>query len=377
MNILMIVSWYSPAHAEVMEAGIFHYEQAMELKKYCNVALYFPYGKEMKSKFSKANERGLLTYRRRKKSNNAAINFVNMLFDFLKIKKEFRPDIIHAHVAAPAGKIAVVLGKIFHIPVIVTEHQPIELANLDRPKTKRWIGYVYENSQANICVSSDSMKRLQEYFPNAKFQLIYNGIIAPKPLGKNEDVYFKKGYVNCCIVAAFYERDIKGYQYLIPAIKKLAESGYKIILHICGGGRYLDYYKKMAKEIGVENYCIFYGQCEREKVYSIVSQMDFNISASVFECSGVSVQEAMLLGKPLVVTKSGGANSLVTADTAIVVDRESTDALVDGIKTMMQKLPEFDADSIREYAFRNFEIGEVNKKYMDLYRRTLQSYRKK
>jgi glycosyltransferase involved in cell wall biosynthesis len=129
----------------------------------------------------------------------------------------------------------------------------------------------------------------------------------------------------------------------------------------------MEFYQDMAKELGIENYCIFYGQCDRQKVFSIMNQMDFSISASIFESAGVSVQEAMLLGKPLVVTKSGGANSLVTEDSAIVVDRESTEALVNGIKEMSNRLPEFDTEKIRKYALANFEINQVSKKYMELY----------
>ena len=43
MKVLMVSSWYSPKDADVLTAGVFHYEQSMALKPYCDVALYFPY----------------------------------------------------------------------------------------------------------------------------------------------------------------------------------------------------------------------------------------------------------------------------------------------------------------------------------------------
>ena len=76
----------------------------------------------------------------------------------------------------------------------------------------------------------------------------------------------------------------------------------------------------------------------------------------------------MLLGKPLVVTRSGGTNSLVTEDTAIVVDRGSTDALAEGIRTMTAQLDAFHSETIRQYAYRNFEIRNVSAQYDALYR---------
>ena len=81
------------------------------------------------------------------------------------------------------------------------------------------------------------------------------------------------------------------------------------------------------------------------------------------------------------VTKSGGANSLVTEESAVVVDKGSTDALAEGAKEMIRRLgltsegvlatvlPEdkFDSESIRTFALSQFEIDEVSKKYMEIY----------
>ena len=165
----------------------------------------------------------------------------------------------------------------------------------------------------------------------------------------------------------FYSKDIKGYQFLLPAIAQLKAEGMPVALHICGGGDYFEYYVNLAKELDIEDCCIFYGNCSKAKVYSIVSQMDFNISASLFECSGVSVEEALLLGKPMLVTRSGGANSLVTEKVALVVDKGSTQALAEGIRQMAQALPRFNKDAIRAYAEENFEIDHVSRQYLALY----------
>ena len=370
MNILMIPTWYSPLDAEVLTAGVFHYEQSIALKKYCNMALYYPFDPDLKSDFVRNEERGLLTYRSRLYPRRVW-KYLRWILDFRKINKEFRPDILHAHVASMAGRFAVLLGKIYRIPVVITEHNAMELMGLHSWKMRKINQFAYSNSKANVCVSSDSKERLQQVFPKEKFQVIHNGIVNPNTIENDGKTYAKEKRINCCIVAAFYNKEVKGYQYLLPAMKELLDKGLPVTLHICGGGEYLDYYVQMAKELGIFEHCIFYGNCKREQVYSIVGQMDFSISASIFECSGVSVQEAMLLGKPLVVTKSGGANSLVNSETAIVVERESVSALSEGILQMVERLPQFDDKKIREYAFAQFEIDEVSKKYVQLYEKIL------
>lgn len=373
MKVLMVVSWYSPKDAPVMTAGVFHYEQSMALKPYCDTALYFPYDTDLSEDFSKAEEKGLLTYRRAKRpfripKVSAFLHQMRVFSDLRRICQEFQPDVLHAHCSIPAGQIVAAFGKRYGYPVVITEHSPMEQMPIDRPSVYRKIQYAYSHSDANVCVSKNSMDRLQEAFPACKFQVIYNGIINPNSLPKDNNTYAIAGKINCCIVAAFYSKDIKGYQYLIPAMKQLKDEGVPVVLHICGGGDWFAYYVALAKELDVEDVCIFHGSCSREKVYSIVSQMDFNISASIFECSGVSVEEALLLGKPMLVTRSGGANSLVTDDVAIVVDRESTTALVEGIKDMITRLPSFDNSVIQQYAYENFEIDRVSQQYYDLYR---------
>lgn len=378
MKVLMVVSWYSPKNAEVMSAGVFHYEQSMALKPYCDTALYYPYDQNLPSKFEKDEERGLLTYRRRLPKVKIpkiglGVQIVNIICDLKRICKEFKPDVIHAHCAIPAGFAVTLFGKIYGIPVVITEHNPIEHFALDKKVIKSQVNFAYSHSKANICVSKDSMDKMKSNFPQCNFKVIYNGIYSPEVIGNDGVNYRVDGKINCCIVAAFYSKDIKGYQFLIPAIAQLKKRGMPIVLHIVGGGDYFDYYVDMAKQLEVEDCVIFHGNCQKKKVYSLVSQMDFNISASIYECSGVSVEEALLLGRPMLVTRSGGANSLVNDKVAIVVDRGSTEALVDGIEKMVEMLPHFNQEEIYDYAFRNFEIDQVSRKYMNLYNAVLEN----
>lgn len=377
MKVLMVVSWYSPKNAEVMSAGVFHYEQSMALKPYCDTALYYPYDETLPSKFEKSEEKGLLTYRRKLSKvkipkMSLAVQILNIILDLKKICKDFKPDVIHAHCAIPAGFAVTLFGKLYGIPVVITEHNPIEHFALNKKLVKSQVNFAYSNSKANICVSNDSMNKMKSNFKDCDFRVIYNGIYSPEAIGNDGIKYRVDGKINCCIVAAFYSKDIKGYQYLIPAISKLKKQGMPIVLHIVGGGDYFDYYVNMAKELDVEDCIIFYGNCEKKKVYSLVSQMDFNISASIYECSGVSVEEALLLGRPMLVTRSGGANSLVNDKVAIVVDRGSTEALADGIAKMVEMLPQFNEKEIYKYAFENFEIDQVSQKYMKLYNSILE-----
>jgi len=259
------------------------------------------------------------------------------------------------------------MAKKYNLPLVITEHTPIEISHVD----KKGISYyltkkAYHNSQANICVSEDSRMKLSKIFPECEFDVIYNGIILPD-FSDNEKKYYKEGYINIVIVAILYDLEIKGMKYLLGAMKQLKEQGKKVYLHHIGAGQYLDHFIDLAKELGVDDVCTFHGRCERRKLYEIVNEMDFFVSASLMECSGVSVQEAMLLGKPVLGTNSGGVDSLVPKEAGHIVEKGSAEALAEGITYMEEHLSSYDTEWIKNYAFSSFEIGHISRKYIELY----------
>ena len=287
---------------------------------------------------------------------------------FQKVKRDFNPDIIHAHVALGIGVLATFLGKLYGIPVVISEHTPVELIDYKNNKMNQKTGrYVYRNSKFNSCCSNDLKNKLQQIFPTCKFDTIYNGLNQPRLDENVKEKYRINDVINIVIVAILYDKEIKGMQYLLPAIKKVKEKGKKIVLHHIGGGEYLEYYKNVCKDLELEDSCIFYGQCEKEKVNNIISEMDFFVSASLMEASGVSVMEAMMLGKPILGTNSGGVDSLVPEFAGKIVNKGSSSALEQGILYMVEHLLEFDENKIRKYAIENYDMDTISQRYMQVY----------
>lgn len=366
MRVLMVVSWWNDYLENKVERGGFHYHQAISLKEHCDVAIYFPWDLTLPQTFHKKDEFGIVTYRSKK---SRILRWARIINDFIKIKNDFKPDVIHAHVGGKAGFLCVVLGKLFGIPVIITEHQAAQHMRLDRLTRRIKYNFTYSNSCANVCVSKGLQDSLKKMFPNIEFELIHNGTVTQVDyLGTDDNDYAKPNMINFCIVAGFYDKFVKGYQYLLPALKKLHENHKaKVFLHIVGGGEHYVYYKNLAKELGIDKYCEFYGQCEKTKVYKIISQMDFLISSSIIESAGITVQEALLLGKPVLVTNSVGADSLINDEVGDVIEKGSIDALVDGILKMSKGYKIFNSEQIKEYAYANFDMKAITLKYIDLY----------
>ncbi len=369
MKVLHIVTWYSSRHDKNLFSGVFHNELAKAQMIKCETAIWYPYDDSLKNELLVGDEWGVLTFR-----SNLSVNKPLQLLickkQFKQIIKKFNPDIIHAHVARRAGFIGVILGKAFNIPVLVNEHEPIELMSLNKFKNRYRQNYAYDHSAINICVSDYLKSELSVRYPKCSFTTIYNGVFDPLSFISDSDPnYYINNFVNAVIVAGFYDKEIKGFQFLLPALKQINNTNTtKVFLHICGSGKYFEYYKELAENLEINNYCRFYGHCDKQKLFQIINQMDFGISASLFESAGVSIEEMLLLGKPVVVTRSGGASSLVSEENSIIVDKGSTEQLVVGIENMTKNYMDYNHTLIREKAVEMYEMNKVVDKYVNLYK---------
>lgn len=371
LNILMMVSWYGPK-AERLVGGSFHYELAKGLNSYCNCAIYYPYDRTIDEINTSGFEWGIMTYRSKYKLENKIRNRLYMYKTMKKIIKEFHPDLIHANVATEVGRFAIVLGKIFGLPVIITEHSAVEASGVKSFPHKQYARFAYSNSRYNACVSDKLAENLKCIFPDMEFHTVYNCVKNIEEVNYNGgEVYRDANAVNIAVVAAFYDKNIKGFQYILPVMKRIIEEGDAVKLHIVGGGEYLEFYKQKAEELGIDAECVFYGRCSKEKVYQIIYQMDFMLSASLFESFGCSIAEGQMLGKPAVVTRCGGLESIVDNDTGILVEKGSEEELYKGIRKMLAEYKNFCPEKLMNIANKKYSVDSICMKYMEIYRNIL------
>lgn len=383
MRILMVPSWYAAKDDSLGLGGIFHYEQAKELSVRHEVAIFCPFDRSLTEDFSEGTERGILTYRSRFVPKERVRNRIRIYRAFKKAVQEFKPDIVHTHVATEAGRYMALWCSVFHIPFVVTEHSTVEISGVDRGLAHLYADFVYKRSRGNFCVSEDLQRKLSAIFPIQQFHVIYNGIILPENVRKDAKIsdYRENNNTGChmVMVAALYDEKIKGLQYLFQAIRMLkdkeqAENNKQFVtLHIVGGGEYQQHFEKMARDMEIEDRVIFHGMCDKQKVYEIVSQMDFLVSASLVESFGCSIAEALLLGKPVLATRCGGPEGFVTNQVGRLVEKGSAEALYNGILEMIQCLDSFQKQDIQKYAYERFDNRVICRKYEKEYQKVLET----
>lgn len=370
MRILIVPSWYT-SHDNIMgNGGIFHYEQAREMAKEHTVAIYYPFDRTITEDFQAEEERGILTFRSRFQDQQRIRNRIRIYRAFRYIIKEFHPDIVHTHVATEAGRYTALWCGTFGIPFVVTEHSTVEVSGVAKGVAHAYARFVYGQSKVNFCVSEDLQCKLSAIFPQYIFKVMYNGVHMPRVVGASCS-YRREGCCNIALVAALYDEKIKGLQFLLPAVQKVIENGHHVILHIVGSGEYEEYFHKMAESLNISEYVIFHGECKKQKVYEIVDQMDFLVSASLVESFGCSMAEALLLGKPVLATKCGGPEGFVNDQVGVLVEKGSIEALQNGILKLLCEKDKFDKERIRNYAKERFDNKYICQKYVSTYQRVL------
>lgn len=123
------------------------------------------------------------------------------------------------------------------------------------------------------------------------------------------------------------------------AIRAVAQSRAPVELDIIGRGPVEDELKALTQELGVTDRVHFLGWIEdHAQLPSLLRQYRGYVFPSLAEANGIVVQEAMLLGLPVICLNWGGPALLVTPECGILVEPRSEEEVVRALATAMDRL---------------------------------------
>jgi len=166
-----------------------------------------------------------------------------------------------------------------------------------------------------------------------------------------------------------YNTNVKGLDILLESIPLIRQRD--IFLHIGGEGQLLEYYKKRAEDLGVYEKCRFYGEIKPEKRAEFYSRLDLFVLPSRSETFGVVLIEAMSCGLPVLATKCGGPEEIVTPATGLLVPPENAWELAGGISSMLENMHKYDRSAIRNYVNDTFGQKAFLRTITSVYENTL------
>jgi glycosyltransferase involved in cell wall biosynthesis len=292
------------------------------------------------------------------------LKYLSNTYRFIKneILNQIKIDIIHSHLSYPAGFLGTIIQHRKKIPGIITEHTWI------KKYFRSWIHkqcvlYALKNSSVILSVSNALKDDIARYC-NRNVSVIPNVIEVDKfHLSEKR----KSATFNIGILGGMGNYR-KGLDILIKAVSHLREMDF--LVHIGGDGIYLDKFKKLSKDLGVFEKCKFYGEILPADINGFYSALDFYVLASRDETFGVVIVEAMSSGLPVIATKCGGPEEIITSDTGILVEKENPENLAQAIIYMSENLGSFNREYIRQYAQEKYGqetfVRSITKIYQDV-----------
>lgn len=367
-KILFVPSWFPNPDDPI--SGVFIEEQAVALSKEHDVAVLLPkmaaWRNVLKSdapdRSAKKEQAGLTVYHEYARPliphgpesidyNTFARAAQN---GFEKILKEWgKPDIIHAHVVLPAGWSALGVAKKHGIPIVMTEHSGPFSMHLGTELSRRLVRETLPNMNGLIAISPAMAKQLLDFHPGLQIDII--GESVRTDFFVPGDGVDKAGGTRKSFLAVGRLAEQKGLDHLIKAVRLLLDRGFKSFEVTIGGeGPDRPMLEDLIQTLGVSEHCRLLGALDRDQVKDRMQKCDVFVLSSLWETFGVVVGEAMACGKPVISTRCGGPEFIVTDENGVLVDVGSAEALAEAMADFLDGRHSFDSQTVRASVVNRF-----------------------
>lgn len=251
-------------------------------------------------------------------------------------------DVIHAHVALPAGLAAVRLARP-GARVIVTEHATFLSKVLARDDGRDAYREVLEGCTAFLCVSELLRDEVLETFPQYadKVHVASNAIPFSGIPMRSEPVTELRRWL---YVGSLQER--KGVRHLLEAFAICHLERPDLTLTLVGGGPQEAELAERVAQLGLTDAVDLRPPVEPDEVFPIYLSHDLLVHPSRYETFGMTIVEAVATGMPVLVTRCGGPEESlagIESDAGRLVDvGDGPYELVRGFRDLSRGMAELD-----------------------------------
>jgi len=281
------------------------------------------------------------------------------------LKKAGRPDVIHAHNAIYAGMLAEKISEEFGLRYILTEHSSTYALKLADDNALKRVKLAYDKASGLFAVSEAFAQLLNNLFSFNRFHYLPNVLDQHLERSRYEPLKQKNAKFIFLHIAVLLP--VKDQQTLLKAFKKVAAENNSVELWIGGGGELLEELKSQTEDLEIKDSVKFLGVLNRDEVISRIQSCDCFVLSSKYETFGVVVIEAMLFGKPVIVTRCGVGQNIVDEKVGYVVDVGSEQQLAGAMLKMIDEHSKYNPEYIRDYTIKNFGkekfLHDINKIY--------------
>jgi len=318
-------------------------------------------------------ERGVTPYECRMKGS---LN-VPYFREIVRVARRERVDLLQAHLAG-ASVYASIAGVLTGRPVVSVFHGAVDI---DGGGRLRWAknAALRFGSDRIVAVSNNLRDGLLERLPLRRdgMRVIYNGVDTARFRAAGQgrlrvELELEPGTLLVCSVGNI--RAPKGYEYLLQAARQLKHEGLAVHFAVAGHGRgaLWEGLLERRRAWDLESMVSFLGF--RDDAVNILTSSDVFLLPSTSEGFSISTIEAMACGLPVVATRSGGPEEIITPDVdGYLVPPASGESIAATIRDLAA-----DPDrrrrlgaAARDTVERRFSLDAMIRAYRDLYEEVL------
>ena len=295
----------------------------------------------------------------------------------VRLAKDHAPDLIHGHFIYPDGVIAARLGRELGIPVVVSEHSVWQQWFGRHPRVRAQVERALADI-ARLTAVSEALRRDMAPFVNGMVPIdVLPNVVddetfaPPSPGGPEADP-------NQLLFVGTIRR-VKGLDVLVRAIAQLAEKRPALRLTVVGGAFYRAYarderdVRELASTLGLGERIRFLGERNPAEVAQEMRASAMLVVPSRRETFSLVTAEALACGIPVVATRCGGPEEIVTPNVGRLVAVDDVGALAEGIEFVLDDRARYPAATLREWAVTQFGRAVAATRLGTLYARVLGS----
>jgi len=284
-----------------------------------------------------------------------------------KVFTHSQPDIVHVHVAYPAGLFALYLKKRKGLEYIISEHDGIYMPGYDNHHVPgkfetKMVPVIYKNAKKVHAVS----KSLADSLLNLKLATT-RPIVIPNVVDIKTFNYKEKersGVFNFIHVSSLINQ--KNPEGMIEAFFLVKKKRNDFVVKIIGPSKVK--FKKMVKELSLEKEIFFVGEISYADVAKEISNSDAMIHFTRYETFGCVIAESLCCGVPVIVSDLDVTRELVTDGVnGLLVTESDVKDLADKILYFMETGFKIDSKQIARENQQKFNYDLVGKMFDDMY----------
>ncbi len=277
--------------------------------------------------------------------------FLAALPTVIRLRRDFRFELIDAHFVYPEGLAATLLGLVLRVPVTITLRGMLPLLvpfRLRRPQLRFAL-----HRAARVIAVSESLKRdaVALGIPAEKVRVIENGI-DPQVFRPMDRVEARRSLglpkYGPLLVSVGTLAPRKGFHLVMEAMARLKRRWPTLRFAIVGGdgpeGAMGAELRQLAAKMKIADRVIFPGPREREELAVWYSAANLFVLATAHEGCPNVVLEALACGTPVLATPVGNIPELLDSPEIGLVVERTVEALVAGLDQALER--DWDRDRV-------------------------------